>query len=77
MTVAEITICVNFEDGKQAIFTVSPSGSLSPSQGDKARCSVYHWHTASNTLFQEYGFAPPHSSAFCRNSFHEIVWPWS
>jgi hypothetical protein len=80
LVAAYVTVEVGFEDGTQVPFSVSPTGRLSPCDGD-AVCvpDASHWEEASDLLHREYSFTPPsaHCSAtVCVNGRRLLCWPW-
>ena len=74
--IAEVLCTVNFSDGERAVFTVSPRGWLSPSQGDGVACSPASWRAAAAQL-AGIGLGLPDPNASARSSGGETCWPWA
>lgn len=74
--VAEVTVEVGFESSTRAVFTLSASGQLCPSQADGDRIEARYWVRASDQL-KQFGLRPPDPGSSVRTPDGMICWPWS
>lgn len=72
-TIAEVVIHVGFEDGERAVFSVSPSGRLSPAVSGCADAA--HWYEAAEAL-GKMGLGLPAHTDQARTSAG-TCWPWA
>lgn len=50
LEIAGASIYVNFTDGQEAVFSLSPGGTVEPASGDKVEASGRAWEEAANLL---------------------------
>lgn len=74
--VAAVTVQVSFEDSRVAVFSVSASGQIEPSQGDGVGCSAAHWVKGAELLVTQ-GLKAPDPSFSAQSQDGRICWPWA
>jgi hypothetical protein len=74
--IEEVVVEVGYEGGERAVFTLSSSGQLSPSNADGVGVDARYWHAATEHL-KQFGLRPPDVNCPAHTSLGTTCWPWA